>query len=121
MAPMQDILHGVKFDIALIIGEFMIKRAHASHILVASKAQASQLVDKIKAARKPLKEFQKMARKHSTCPSGQKSGGDLGWFHSKQMVKEFSDAVWAQELKEVGSFIKTGFGYHIIYVHERDE
>jgi parvulin-like peptidyl-prolyl isomerase len=37
------------------------------------------------------------------------------------MVKEFSEAVWNQELKEVGPFIKSGFGYHIIYVHERDE
>ncbi|HJM87886.1 MAG TPA: peptidylprolyl isomerase [Candidatus Thalassarchaeaceae archaeon] len=98
----------------------MVKRAHASHILIASKAQATQLTEKIASARKPLKEFQKMARKHSTCPSGQK-GGDLGWFHEKQMVKEFSEAVWKQELKEVGPFIKSGFGYHIIYVHERDE
>jgi len=37
------------------------------------------------------------------------------------MVKEFSDAVWTQEIKTVGSFIKSGFGYHIIFVHERDE
>ena len=96
------------------------KRAHASHILIPSKSQATQLVDKIQNSRKPLKEFQKQARKHSTCPSGQK-GGDLGWFHDKQMVKEFSEAVWTQEIKTVETFIKSGFGYHIIFVHERDE
>ena len=36
-----------------------IKRAHASHILIASKSQAIQIVEKITAARKPQKEFQK--------------------------------------------------------------
>ncbi|MBT4059972.1 MAG: peptidylprolyl isomerase [Euryarchaeota archaeon] len=98
----------------------MVKRAHASHILIASKSQAIQITDKINSARKPLKEFQKMARKHSSCPSGSK-GGDLGWFHEKQMVKEFSAKVWEQELKAIDGFIKTGFGYHIIWVHERDD
>ena len=96
------------------------KRAHASHILIPSKSQATQLTEKIQNSRKPLKEFQKMARKHSTCPSSQK-GGDLGWFHDKQMVKEFSDAVWTQQIKTVGPYIKSGFGYHIIFVPERDE
>ncbi len=96
------------------------KRAHASHILIPSKSQATQLTEKIQNSRKPLKEFQKMARKHSTCPSSQK-GGDLGWFHDKQMVKEFSDAVWTQQIKTVGPYIKSGFGHHIIFVHERDE
>jgi peptidyl-prolyl cis-trans isomerase C len=97
-----------------------IKRAHASHILIASKSQAIQIVEKITAARKPHKEFQKMARKHSSCPSGSK-GGDLGWFHYKQMVPDFSKKVWEQDLKAIDGFIKTGFGYHIIWVHERDE
>ncbi len=48
-------------------------------------------------------------------------GWRLGWFHDKQMVKEFSDAVWTQQIKTVGPYIKSGFGYHIIFVHERDE
>ncbi len=60
-----------------------------------------------------------MARKHSTCPSGSK-GGDLGWFDYRQMVPEFSKKVWAQEPGCVDGFIKTGFGYHIIWVHERE-
>ena len=48
--------------------------AHASHILVASKSEAFKL-EKIG----KLKDFEKLARKKSTCPSSQR-GGDLGWF-----------------------------------------
>ena len=61
-----------------------------------------------------------MARKHSECPSGSK-GGDLGWFHDRQMAREFSEAVWKQDLNAIGPFVKTGFGYHLIWVHERDD
>ena len=49
--------------------------AHASHILVKSKGEATQLAMNIK----KFKDFQKTARKKSDCPSSQK-GGDLGWF-----------------------------------------
>jgi parvulin-like peptidyl-prolyl isomerase len=37
------------------------------------------------------------------------------------MVPDFSKKVWEQDLKAIDGFIKTGFGYHIIWVHERDE
>ena len=90
--------------------------AHASHILVKSKGEATQLAANIT----KLKEFQKVARKKSDCHSSQR-GGDLGWFRKGQMVREFEDAVWNIPLKTVSSPIKTQFGYHLIWVHERDE
>jgi peptidyl-prolyl cis-trans isomerase C len=90
--------------------------AHASHILVKSKGEATQLASNIK----KLKDFQKTARKKSDCPSSQR-GGDLGWFRKGQMVREFEEAVWSIPLKTVSSPIKTQFGYHLIWVHEREE
>ena len=60
-----------------------------------------------------------MARKKSTCPSSQK-GGDLGWFRKGMMVREFDEAVWQLPLASTSSPIKTQFGYHLIWVHERD-
>jgi len=90
--------------------------AWASHILVASKSEALQIRDKVS----KLKDFQKMARKKSTCPSNQK-GGDLGWFRKGRMVKAFEDAVWGTEMNTVSEPVKTQFGYHLIWVHERDE
>ncbi|MEJ6563577.1 MAG: peptidylprolyl isomerase [Euryarchaeota archaeon] len=90
--------------------------AWASHILVPSKSEAVQMREKIV----KLKDFQKMARKKSTCPSSQK-GGDLGWFRKGQMVPPFEEAVWKNELSTVSEPVKTQFGYHLIWVHERDE
>jgi peptidyl-prolyl cis-trans isomerase C len=90
--------------------------AWASHILVASKSEALQIKDKVG----KLKDFQKLARKKSTCPSSQK-GGDLGWFRKGRMVKEFEDTVWTAPLNTVSAPVKTQFGYHLIWVHERDE
>ena len=59
------------------------RRAHASHILLRQKSDADRLLSEIQEARKPLKTFQKLAKKHSKCPSGQR-GGDLGWFDERQ-------------------------------------
>ena len=94
----------------------MAPSAWASHILVNSKSEALQVKQKIS----KLKEFQKMARKKSTCPSSQK-GGDLGWFRKGMMVKEFDDAVWNIPLSTTSNPIKSQFGYHLIWVHEREE
>ena len=90
--------------------------AWASHILVASKSEAVQMKDKIG----KLKDFQKLARKKSTCPSSQKVG-DLGWFRKGQMVRPFEEAVWTNPIATVSEPVKTQFGYHLIWVHERDE
>lgn len=92
----------------------MAKKAHASHILLKSKGEASQLIQNIKS----LKDFERYARKKSTCPSGRK-GGDLGWFGKKQMVKEFEKAAFEQDLGQVGEPVQTDFGYHLIWVHAR--
>ncbi|MEC7589431.1 MAG: peptidylprolyl isomerase [Candidatus Thermoplasmatota archaeon] len=90
--------------------------AWASHILVKSKSEAIQLKQKIS----KLKEFQKLARKKSTCPSSQK-GGDLGWFRKGMMVREFDNAVWSIPLATTSEPVKSQFGYHLIWVHEREE
>jgi len=90
--------------------------AWASHILVKSKSEAVQIKDKVG----KLKDFQKLARKKSTCPSSQK-GGDLGWFRRGRMVAEFEEAVWTTPVNTVSTPVKTQFGYHLIWVHERDE
>ena len=37
------------------------------------------------------------------------------------MVKEFEDTVWSAPLNAVSEPVKTKFGYHLIWVHERDE
>lgn len=93
------------------------RKAHVRHILVANKPEAKHILDELNGSKKPLRTFKKLAKKYSNCPSGSK-GGDLGEFVEGQMVQTFEDAVWASELEVVpASFIKTQFGFHVIWVH----
>jgi len=94
--------------------------AHARHILVGSKALAQDTLKQIVDSKNPFRTFKKLAKQNSTCDSSSKKG-DLGRFHEKQMVPEFSAQVWKQELECCDCFIKSRFGYHLIWVHSRDE
>ena len=95
------------------------RKAHVRHILVPDKPSARDIIEEISKAKNPLKVFKKSAKKFSTCPSGSKKG-DLGEFVEGQMVKQFEDAVWQTDINEVPSkFVKTQFGYHIIWVHSK--
>ena len=90
--------------------------AWASHILVPSKSEAIQIKDKVG----KLKDFQKIGAKEEHL-SLQPKGGDLGWFRKGRMVKEFENTVWSVPVNTVSAPVKTQFGYHLIWVHERDE
>ena len=85
---------------------------------MASKPDAREILEMVRSSRKPLKVFKKLAKKYSNCSSASKKG-DLGEFVEGQMVQNFEDAVWAMEPETVpDSYIKTQFGYHLIWVHE---
>ncbi len=91
----------------------MVKRVHASHILVKTEEEALSILFDLKQG----KSFEDMAKAKSSCPSGKK-GGDLGWFGRNQMVKEFEDAAFALKKGELSRPVKTQFGWHIIKVND---
>ena len=94
------------------------RKAHVRHILVANKPDARELLEQIQEAKNPLKMFKKLAKKYSNCSSASKKG-DLGEFVEGPMVQKFEDAVWIAEPETVPSnFVKTQFGYHLLWVHE---
>ncbi len=86
-------------------------QASAVHILVKSKEKCEEIKKKIEKGA----DFGKMARQFSICPSGKK-GGDLGEFRKGQMVKQFDDVVFKQELYKVHGPVKTKFGFHLIKI-----
>jgi len=64
--------------------------------------------------------FEAVAKENSDCPS-RDDGGKLGAFSRGQVVPEFEDAAFEQEVDEIGPVVETRFGYHIIRVEERTE
>ena len=65
-------------------------------------------------------DFAKLASEYSKCPSGS-SGGDLGEFDQGQMVPEFDQVVFQDEIGVVHGPVETQFGYHLIEITDRTE
>lgn len=90
-------------------------KATARHILLNNEKLARKLKKEI------IKDeitFEKAAKKYSKCPS-KKSGGNLGTFSKGEMVKEFDNVVFKEELHRVHGPIKTEFGFHLIEILAR--
>ncbi len=98
-------------------GSQAMSQASARHILVATEQECEDLKAKIAAG----EDFAALAKEHSKCPSGGRSGGDLGTFGKGQMVKEFEAVVFTAPVGEVQGPVKTDFGYHLIEVTARSE
>ena len=90
--------------------------AAARHILVPDEAKCLELKAQIEGGT----DFADAAKEHSTCPSGDK-GGDLGSFSKGQMVPEFDQVVFNDELNTVHGPVKTQFGYHLLEITARSE
>ncbi len=91
-------------------------KAKARHILVKDEKACLSLKEQIEKGAK----FADVAMKHSLCPSS-KQGGDLGEFFRGQMVKEFDEVVFSQEVGVTHGPVKTQFGYHLILIESRKD
>lgn len=98
---------------------------NASHILVACNPDASPQ-DSLAAFSKALEirsrltggeNFSEVARATSDDPSASINGGNLGWFTSMQMVKQFEDTVYSMNPGDISQPVRTPFGYHIIMLN----
>jgi len=96
----------------------------ANHILICykgatrctketSKEDALKQINDLK-AQATAKNFVELAKKNSTEPGADKSGGDLGWFAKGQMVKPFEDVVFTMQKGSISDVVETEFGYHLI-------
>lgn len=88
--------------------------ARARHILVSTKEECENLKKEIEGG----KDFADIAKKHSSCPSGQQ-GGDLGEFSPGMMVREFDEVVFRDEVGKVHGPVQTQFGFHLIEITNR--
>lgn len=93
-------------------------KINASHILVKTEKEASEILKQIK--NKKI-TFEEAAKKYSFCPS-KSEGGSLGEFTKGMMVKEFEDACFnsKNKLDDILGPIKTEFGFHLIRIDKID-
>jgi parvulin-like peptidyl-prolyl isomerase len=96
-------------------------RAQAQHILItpdsdseADSATARSRVEELRARIEGGEDFSELATAHSSCPSGARAGGSLGWFSRGMMVSEFDEAVFDMEVGALSEIIASSFGFHVI-------
>lgn len=112
-----------KIHKVLQVVEDTIWSARAKHILfkwadesasakVAARSEANRVLNDIRNGA----DFGEMAQQYGTDGTAV-NGGDLGWFPQADMVKPFSDAVFATTRTGlIPQLVETEFGYHIISV-----
>jgi len=99
------------------------KEVRASHIYLRLKMGASpedsiavfKRIDSIKNELKNGVSFEQLALKYSDDKQNAAKGGDLGWFTTGKMFKDFENAVYS--IKNVGQWVgpvRTPAGYHFI-------
>ena len=87
----------------------------ARHILIKDQAKAEAILERLKKG----EDFNKLAKKFSTCHS-KNNGGDLGEIRKGQLVKPVENVIFKKALKIFHGPVKSQFGFHIIQVYYRD-
>ena len=90
------------------------KTAIVRHILVKDKDLAEQLKTKIHDGA----DFGKIAKQHSTCPSGKK-GGELGEVKKGQLVSVIDKLVFSAAEQVLHGPVKSQFGFHLVEIKFR--
>ena len=89
----------------------------ASHILLETRAAAEDVYRRVRDATRA--QFAVVAREESIEPGADQSGGDLGSSPATQFVPEFANAVAALEPGEVSRPVQSQFGWHVIYLADK--
>lgn len=115
------------------IADFTKNEVKASHILISTMDENDQpLTEDKKAAKldeaneilgraKAGEDFAALAEEYSDDPGSAINGGDLGFFQPGVMVPEFNDAAFAMKVGDISDIVETQFGYHIIYVTDKND
>jgi peptidyl-prolyl cis-trans isomerase SurA len=96
---------------------------HASHILVRlgvnDTVAAFNKINEVYARLEKGEKFNDLAKRFSEDPSVKNNGGDLGYFSAFRMVYPFETGVYNTPVGSYSKPIRTRFGYHVVYVHDK--
>lgn len=91
-----------------------VQEVRASHLLVDSFEEASNLRDEITQGT----PFADVAQRVSKCPSSSR-GGDLGFFGRGRMVPQFDQVAFELPVGQISEPVQTQFGWHLLVVTEQ--
>ncbi len=91
----------------------------AQHILTEDQALSEQIYQEAKGI-KTKEAFTGLMEKYQGT-EGIVEASDLGTFGEEKMVAEFSQKAFSMDVNTVGQPVKTDFGYHIIFVYDKNE
>ena len=89
-------------------------RVHLRHILVDDEETAKKVHAKLKGGANFISTADE-----NVAEGEAKNGGDLGWLTRDEMFEEFVQAVNKTKNGEFSEPVKTSFGWHIIFVQDR--
>ncbi|NOQ14328.1 MAG: hypothetical protein GQ583_07625 [Methyloprofundus sp.] len=99
------------------------ERVNAAHILISTKKRTdAEALGKAQKIREELTQgevFSTLALQESDDKSVKDNLGELGNFSRDQMVKPFSDVVFAMQVGTFSEPVKTQYGYHIIKLNKK--
>jgi len=85
--------------------------------VAAAQSRAADLLKQVKSGA----NFEELAKKNSEDPGSATQGGSLGWFGRGKMVPEFEKAAFSMAKGQISDLVKTGFGFHIIRVDDKQD
>jgi foldase protein PrsA len=94
--------------------ELEFTQVDVAHIVVTNRQEAQRL-----AREATPKTFARLARRFSQDPSSAVNGGDLGVQQAAGLLEPFAQAALEIPVGEIGGPVRTEFGYHIIWVKDR--
>ncbi|PCJ63855.1 MAG: peptidylprolyl isomerase [Bacteroidetes bacterium] len=105
------------------------QEVNASHLLVncsldAKPSDSLAAYQKIMGFRSRIEKgekFEDLAASFSDDPSAKTNKGNLGYFTAFQMIYPFENAAFSTEIGAVSMPVRTQFGYHLVYTHDKRE